>query len=248
MIIDQPTETAGLRQLWKEAFGDTDAFLDIFFARGYDPKRCRCIREQGKVVAALYWFDCSLDGRKIAYLYAVATAKSHRGQGLCHRLMADTHALLRAEGYAGAILVPGEGGLFRFYAAMGYQTIPCIRQGQYTPSDPCTAVTRLSVDAYAELRRQLLPKNAVVQEGENLSFLSEIATLYGGSGWVMAASTQGEDLTAMEFLGDTAEIPGILAALGKKSGSFRTPGNDPFAMYLPFDGGTAPAYFGLAFD
>ena len=248
MTIDYPEETAGLRQLWKEAFGDSDAFLDIFFATAYSPRRCRCIRKKGTVAAALYWFDCSFAGKKIAYLYAVATALSYRGQGLCRKLMAHTHALLKCQGYAGAILVPGEEGLFRFYGAMGYQAIACAAEMTCAAGEPSTAVTALDADDYAARRRQLLPDNAVLQEGENLAFLSEICNLYGGDGWIMAASTQGSALNAMEFLGDTAQIPGILTALGRELGTFRTPGNRPFAMYLPFDGTTVPSYFGLPFD
>ena len=248
MTIDHPTETAGLRQLWKEAFGDSDTFLDIFFSKGYSPRRCRCITDGNTVAAALYWFDCSFDGKKIAYLYAVATARSHRGRGLCRRLMTDTHALLASQGYAGAILVPGEESLFDFYAHMGYQTISCADTVRRTPANTPIPVTILSIDAYATRRRQLLPQGGVIQEGENLAFLSELCDLYGGDGWIMAASTDGNTLTAMEFLGDTAPIGGILTAMGKESGTFRTPGSAPFAMYLPFGSSPTPTYFGLAFD
>ena len=248
MTIDYPTETVDLRQLWKEAFGDSDAFLGIFFAKGYSPRRCRCITDGDTVAAALYWFDCSLEGRKIAYLYAVATAISHRGKGLCRQLMADTHALLASQGYAGAILVPGEESLFDFYAKMGYQTISCAACHTCTPAESAADLTPLSPDAYAARRRQLLPQGGVIQEGGNLAFLSELCDLYGGDGWVMAASTEKNILTAMEFLGDTVVTGGILTALGKESGTFRTPGSAPFAMYLPFDNSPTPTYFGLAFD
>lgn len=250
MTIDYPTQEniSGLRSLWQEAFGDSDAFLDIFFATGYDSGRCRCITEGDGVAAALYWFDCTCHGEKIAYLYAVATALSHRGQGLCHQLMADTHAFLKARGYAGAILVPGEESLFRFYGAMGYQTVACADQIRCAAGDTPISVNALSPEEYAARRRQLLPAGSVVQEGENLAFLSEICGLYGGNGWVMAATGEGEVLSAMEFLGNTAAIPGILSTLGKKEGTFRTPGSKPFAMYLPFDHSPAPTYFGLAFD
>ncbi|MBO5322995.1 MAG: GNAT family N-acetyltransferase [Oscillospiraceae bacterium] len=248
MTIDYPMQTTGLRQLWKEAFGDSDAFLDVFFSHGYSPRRCRCITDDGQVAAALYWFDCSFAGKKIAYLYAVATAVSHRGKGLCRKLMADTHALLANQGYAGAILVPGEGSLFDFYAAMGYETISCADTIRCIAGEKPVPVAKLSPETYAARRWQLLPEKGVLQEGENLTFLAEICTLYGGDGWIMAASTEEKALTAMEFLGDCAAIPGILTALGKQEGTFRTPGSAPFAMYLPFDGGAAPTYFGLAFD
>ena len=61
MTIDLPApdQIPQLRVLWQAAFGDTDAFLDIFFHRAFAPERSRCITQDGRVVAALYWFDCS---------------------------------------------------------------------------------------------------------------------------------------------------------------------------------------------
>ena len=56
MIIKQPAkeQIPQLRKLWQEAFGDTDAFLDIFFSAAFDAERCRCVMTQGQVAAALY--------------------------------------------------------------------------------------------------------------------------------------------------------------------------------------------------
>lgn len=249
-MIDHP-ETAqipGLRKLWQEAFGDSEDFLDIFFAHGFHSSRCRCITESSNPVAALYWFDCSCSGKKIAYLYAVATARSHRGQGLCHRLMENVHRLLAEQGYSGAILVPGEASLFDFYGKMGYLTIPCASRFSAMAGENANAVACLTPAEYAIRRKALLPANAVLQEGENLSFLSQICELYGGEGWVMAAAAEESTLTAMEFLGDSSRIPGILKALNVVQGHFRSVGNEPFAMYLPLDAAEAPAYFGLPFD
>ena len=61
MRIDHPTsgEISGLRQLWKEAFGDTAGFLDAFFSTGFSPERCLYAGEGGTVAAALYWFHGS---------------------------------------------------------------------------------------------------------------------------------------------------------------------------------------------
>ena len=77
MTIDlpKPGQIPQLRQLWQEAFGDSDAFLDSFFSLSFAPERCRCVTEENHVTAALYWFDCSCHGGKMAYLYAVATGK-----------------------------------------------------------------------------------------------------------------------------------------------------------------------------
>ena len=80
MIIKSPEQKdiPQLRQLWRQAFGDTDAFLDIFFSTAFSPERCRCVLADG-AVAALYWFSCQSDGQPLAYLYAVATSQKFRG-------------------------------------------------------------------------------------------------------------------------------------------------------------------------
>ena len=97
MIINQPQSShiPALRQLWKQAFGDPDAFLDGFFETGFSPDRCRCIMLDQQILAALYWFDCTWNGKKIAYLYAVATDLQYRGNGLCRALMENTHLHLK---------------------------------------------------------------------------------------------------------------------------------------------------------
>lgn len=45
-----------LRELWKEAFGDGDSFLDQFFSVAFAPERSRVAVVDGAVGAALYWF------------------------------------------------------------------------------------------------------------------------------------------------------------------------------------------------
>ena len=109
MKIDYPTQdqTDALRQLWQEAFGDEDAFLDLFFSTAFSPDRCITATKAGETAAALYWMDCTLEGRPVAYLYAVATARAFQRQGICRALMEHTRAVLAQLGYAGILLVPG---------------------------------------------------------------------------------------------------------------------------------------------
>lgn len=242
-----PSQVRELRQLWQGAFADSDPFLDRFFTTAYAPQRCRCITEKGIVAAALYWFDCTLAEEKYAYLYAVATAPRFQGQGLCRRLMEDTHALLQSQGYAGTILVPGAPGLFTMYERMGYWVMSgmdnlCCCAGSPVP------VKEASVQEYAAARRKYLPHRGVVQEGENLIFLASTAKLYTGEDFVLAAAVDGTRLDGLELLGNASAAPGILASLKLSEGIFRTPGNTPFAMYRPLRDTPSPGYFGIAFD
>ena len=242
-------DTEELKRLWQQAFGDPAEFVDAFFRTGFSVDRFRCIQKDGQMAAALYWFDCECRGEKLAYLYGVATEKSFQGQGLCHALMEDTHTYLAEKGYAGAVLVPGNAGLFRLYAGMGYQPFGGIREFScFAAETPC-ALRPIDKEEYADLRRKYLPEGGVVQEGDTLSFLQTQVKFFAGEDFVLAATAEENRLFAPELLGNAAAAPQILNALGGSEGRFRTPGIEkPFAMYRLFTQTEPPAYFGLALD
>ena len=251
MRIDypRPEQVPQLRRLWQLSFGDSVAFIDLFFRTGYAPERCRCVTTDAQAAAALYWFDVSCEGQKMAYIYAVATHPNHRGKGLCRALIADTHALLAKQGYAGTLLVTDGDSLRQMYARLGYRD--CSSVSEFT----CAAGEALSVHAvaaeeYAALRRKLLPAGGVVQEGENLSYLESYARFYAGADFLLAAASDGDALHGTELLGNRGAAPGILGALGYASGRFRSPGDDvAFAMFRPLiPDAKPPRYLGLAFD
>ena len=252
MNINRPEarHLPGLRQLWKEAFGDTEAYLDIFFSIGFSPDRCRCITDGDQVQAALYWFDCTLEERKLAYLYAIATARSHRGRGFCQRLLENTHAHLASQGYAGALLVPAEPSLFDFYGRLGYRTIGTLQEHSRKAAGSPEPLRQLSPEEYALLRRQALPSAAVLQEGATLAFLAAQGAFYAGEGLLLAALKTGSAAFLPEYLGDPRRIPGVLKALGAAEGTIRTPGGDaPFAMGISFtEEPLPPTYFAFALD
>lgn len=251
MIIDHPQKAhiPHLRSLWQQAFGDTDAFLDSFFRLGFDPRRCRCAFIEDRPVAALYWFDCSYQGRKLAYLYAIAAEKEHRGKGICRALMDDTHALLKDLGYSAAVLVPGEEGLFRFYGAIGYRVFGTVCRRQVSAGSAPTPLRSVDPTEYAALRRKLLPQGGIVQEGAFLDLLADQASLFAGEGFVLCAGVEKDHLIVQEYLGSLAAIPGILASLGLKTGLVRSPGEEiPFAMGFSLDGSALPGYLGLPMD
>lgn len=238
----------GLRALWKEAFGDSDAFLDIFFGTAFHESRCRCFAAGEDVAAALYWFDCTLGDARYAYIYAVATAKAHRGKGLCHALMADTHALLKSNGYAGALLVPQEESLREFYATMDYRNAGGSKTFSRTASGAPVPLRVIGPEEFALRRRRCLPEGGLIQEGENLLYLQHLARFYAGDDFLLTAWEDSGTLHAEEFLGDCNLIPGILTALNCSQGHFRTPGEEPFAMFLPLSAGAqVPEYLGFCF-
>lgn len=238
-----------LKKLWQLAFGDSPDFIDLFFTTAYAPTRCRCLTVGGHPASVLYWLDCSCRGAKMAYLYAVATHPDHQGRGLCRMLMEDTHQLLQTQGYTASLLVPGEPGLRKMYAKMGYAGFGGIREFSAAAGRNPVPIRQLSREEYAALRRAYLPPNSVLQENGHLAYLETFAQFYAGEDFLLSASAAGDSLHGLELLGDPSTAPGILAALGLEEGSFRTPGADPFAMYRPLSPRSQPpAYFGLALD
>lgn len=235
-----------LKQLWYEAFGDSDQQIDAFFATAFHSDHCLCIPGDGQIIAAAYWLDCSYAGGKLAYIYAVSTAKKHRGQGLCHSLMQQIHACVSASGYAGSVLVPAE-GLDQLYAPLGYHFFGGIKTFSCLASQP-VSLRKLSAIEFAALRRQYLPKGSIFQEGESLIYLKTMAQFYEGDDFLLAALKDGDHLIGLELLGNTSPAPAITAAFSCSKGTFRCPGNDHFAMFRPVKDVPLPTYFGFAFD
>lgn len=246
-----PEQFPILKQLWHTAFGDTEAFVAAFFETAFSPLRCRIARADGETAGMLYWFEVSCREQKMAYLYAVATHPNHRGRGVCRRLMADTHALLKELGYSAVLLVPQTEQLRQMYAAFGYQDCTTVSETFCAAGGSPAAIHQIDGVEFARLRRKYLPEGGVVQEGENLRFLATQVRFYRGSEFLLAAQeTEEGTLFGAELLGSTAAAPGILKSLGCGQGTFRTPGTKtPFAMFLPLAADAPkPAYFGLPFD
>lgn len=252
MKPDHPSEAQipGLRRLWKTAFGDDDAWLDQFFSLAYAPERCLCIADGTQVLAALYWFDVSCENKPLAYLYAVATDPACRNQGLCRTLIAAAKERLTQLGYAGALLKPENAGLSQMYERMGFRPCTTVTERQLPAAPAAAPVRRLDATEYARLRREMLPKGGVVQEGAALALLENQAQFFSGPDFLAAVSPDVSLLHCHEFLGNPDAASALLHTLGYSVGFFRFPGGErPFASFCPLSPDCPkPAYFGLALD
>ena len=237
-----------LRSLWKEAFGDSEAFMDDFFKYAYDKNRCQTIRKDGKTVSALYWFDAYMGTDRLAYLYGVATLTQYRGQGIAAYLIEKTCKHLQEKGYSGVLLVPGSEQLFEYYRRLGFFACTTIAEKTVTPQGS-VLLQPLDAEQYGLLRRQMLPHRGVEQEGAFLELLQRQYGLFAGDGFVLCATVNGDKAFIPEFLGDEGKLPAVVAALGAKTARVRMPGQGrSFSMYRPLRSAQPPLYFGLAMD
>lgn len=246
MTIDIPA----MKRLWQQAFGDEMAVINGFFATGFDKTRCQCLYEDGFLAAALYWFDCLWQGKKVAYIYAVATEKGFRGKGLCRRLMEKTHAHLQKQGYVGAVLVPGSPALFVMYEKFGYRGFFSAAVTQVTEGKKDIALRRLSLTEYFSLRQALLPENSVAAGKEAFAYLATYGAFYEGAQGVFCFARQEDTLYFQEYLADPEYLPNVVKTLEAETGVLRLPGaGEKQAMYRSFTDDTAlPSYFAPALD
>lgn len=237
------------RALWELCFGNEGGWIDAFLETAFDPQHTRILTRLGRAAAALTWMDAECEGRKLAYLYAIATHPDFRGQGLCRELMTQTHRELAQMGYVGTVLVPADAGLRQMYRKMGYENFGGLREFSVAAGKP-VPLREVTAAEYAALRRKFLPAGGVVQESGAEAYLAESASLYAGDGFLLAAMPEQDGLFGVELLGNPERAGGILGTLGYEQGIFRTPGNDqPFAMFRPLGADTwTPGYFGLAFE
>lgn len=235
------------KQLWIQAFGDSPESVDAFFATAYDQTRSAVICREEQPVSALYWLDYQWGNEKFAYIYAVATEEAFRGQGLGRQLMEQAHTALWAQGYAGAVLVPAEAHLVRWYESQGYQVFFSASK-QEISAEKAIPITEISPDQYAQLRKAKIP-DAMQPEKPLYDYFATYGSFYMADDCLFAVSLQDETAYFQEFSGDTRKLPGAVAALGARTGLVRLPDREaPFAMIYRFTDGPLPDYFSFALD
>lgn len=164
----------GISMLWQEAFGDSPECVSEFFT-AFPGCRSYVSEEAGEIAAMVHALPQILRADSdlpAAYIYAVATLKSHRGRGLCRNLMAFAEADLKKQGFRCAVLTPGEPSLFRFYEALGYAAV-------FTRSRTAWDGTGAPVSAaeYAQLREASLSVPHMVYDEAALIYAQRVYDL-----------------------------------------------------------------------
>ena len=108
------------KALWKEAFGDDDAFIDNFIIRYSNNNTLLTIKEQEEIVSMLHIIPFEHEDKKIGYIYGVATALKERGKGHARKLMKIACERGKAQGCSALALIPQSDSLKKYYESMGY--------------------------------------------------------------------------------------------------------------------------------
>ena len=193
---DLPAITA----LWGEAFGDGPEAVSFFF-ESFPDCLSYVAEAHGEIAAMVHALPQVLSPDiPAAYVYAVATAKAHRGKGLCRALMAFAETDLKQRGFHCCVLTPGEPSLFRFYEKQGYVVAFTRTRTVFPGGEPISAAD------YVRLRAQILTVPHMVYDLRTLEYAAKVygLTFYRTAAGIAAA---GEHYTAEVLPEDAGGAP-----------------------------------------
>ena len=111
-------------QMWKTVFGDSDAYIDLYFREKYKNEQTLLYEENGKVVASLqmlpYQFTFCQMEIPIAYISGAGTLPEARKKGYMQQLLIRSFDEMAKNRVSLSILVPQENWLLYFYEKYGY--------------------------------------------------------------------------------------------------------------------------------
>lgn len=126
------SDYAQVLKIWQACFGDEERYVRFFWDNCFPMSRGLVRREAGQAVSMLFLIPGALrkllsgalrqddDLLPAEYVYAVATLPEYRGRGCAADLMLLAERIARQEGKAALCLMPGEPGLYDYYAKLGY--------------------------------------------------------------------------------------------------------------------------------
>ena len=113
-------EQLQMRTLWHEIFGDEIDEIDAFFVNHSDAIPL-IHKENGEVVSMLHIVPLRMWGKRVAYIYAVATKPEYRGQGIATKLLQEALRQIEAGGEADVVaLIPSSLDSKRLYEKVGF--------------------------------------------------------------------------------------------------------------------------------
>ena len=171
LLLKTPEEQERTKALYREIFPeDTEEFLDFYYKER--PKRILAMEEDGQIIAMLHLnpFLLSFFGKEItaSYIYAVATKKEKRRQGIMGELLRYAFQLLKEEGEVFCILIPVAESI---YSPYGFRTVSKLAIEESEPEDGIKVLYAVPTKALLERRKKealldseedALPENPVL--------------------------------------------------------------------------------------
>ena len=128
MIRFADERTAPLvREMWRECFGDSEEFMDMYFSRKYRNEDTLLYILDGKPVASLQMhpYRMTFYGVELGlyYLSGICALPPYRGRGFASALIMEAHRESGRRGVPLTVLKPASAELYGYYAKFGYAKV-----------------------------------------------------------------------------------------------------------------------------
>lgn len=125
-----------LKKLWRDSFGDSAEYVDMYFDRVYTDADAMALSIDGRVVSSLLlqpyalWFHGT--ELPIGYIAGASTRRQSRGKGFMGRLIFQSLTAAYCRGMAAVALIPAHDWLYDYYARFGFATVFFADAQRYT--------------------------------------------------------------------------------------------------------------------
>lgn len=113
-----------IRDMWKICFGDSDAYMDIYFNHKYRNDNTLIYIKDNKLVASLQmvFYNMSFHGSEtlIAYLSGLCTLPDYRSKGYMKQLIIKSYQVVKEREIPLMVLVPQDMGVMNYYERFGF--------------------------------------------------------------------------------------------------------------------------------
>lgn len=178
-----------LKAIWKECFGDEEAYIDFFFSNqmkvnhtfenqliymesNHTFENQLVYMESNHPVSMLTMIPGMLvlseGSRKIYYIYGVATTREHRGKGYAASLLEYAYFLAQKEN-AALVLVPASESLYAYYRKLGFETAFYQNKISFVFSSDIAntnefmwSMREVNADTYGVIRKQQFSRQGTV--------------------------------------------------------------------------------------
>lgn len=142
-----------LKSLWKSLFGDTEAFISLFFHEVVREENIRVLEEKGRILSALYMlpYPFRIWNQEVtaSYISGAGTLPEAQGRGLMRSLLIDSFKEMELRQIPLSILIPAEPWLYGFYEKSGYATVFAYNQQVYPPKEQRLEEDALVMEQYS---------------------------------------------------------------------------------------------------
>jgi N-acetylglutamate synthase-like GNAT family acetyltransferase len=122
-------DTQQLRQLWKECFGDSEAFMDYYFRLVFPENPVVVLEEREQIIGMVHLnpYNFQVEERQVKtyFIVGVAVREDYRRQGKMTEMLEYAFRWMQEEGIPFTYLWPAD---TRYYTKLGFQEATCLEK------------------------------------------------------------------------------------------------------------------------